>query len=94
MAKFEGWGGMVAGVSVAKLGIGNVVDVGVDLSVSRLTVMVLVKVRWIVDRNGDATVEGSISVWVTRGAMPTLARRVARDEDGVVLVICVMGGLS
>lgn len=84
---------MVAGVSVAKLGVGDVVGVGVDVSVSRLAVMVLVRVRWIVDL-GDATVEGSMSVWVTRGAMLTLARRVARDEDGGVLILGVLGWLG
>ena len=94
MAKFEGWDGMVAGVAVAKLGVGDVVGVGVDVSVSRLAVMVLVRVRWIVDRRGDATVEGSMSVWVTRGAMLTLARRVARGEDGGLLVLGVLGWLG
>ena len=42
---FEGRDGMIAGVSVAKLGVGDVVGVGVDVSVSRLAVMVLVRVR-------------------------------------------------
>jgi hypothetical protein len=58
---------MVVGVSVARMGVGDVVGVGVgvDVSVSRVAVIVLVRVRWIVDRRDDPTVDGSMSVWIS-----------------------------
>jgi hypothetical protein len=58
---------MVVGVSVARTGVVDVVDVGVgvDVSVSRVAVIVLVMVRWIVDRRDDPTVDGSMSVWIS-----------------------------
>ena len=65
VAKFEGRGGMVAGVSVARMGVGDVVGVGVGVRVSRVAAIVLVRVRWIVDRRDDPTVDGSMSVWIS-----------------------------
>jgi hypothetical protein len=58
---------MVVGVSVARMGVGDVVGVGVgvDVSVSRVAVIVLVRVRWILDRRDDPTVDGSMSVWIS-----------------------------
>lgn len=58
---------MVVGVSVARMGVGGVVgvSVGVDVSVSRVAVIVLVRVRWILDRRDDPTVDGSMSVWIS-----------------------------
>ena len=69
---------MVVGVSVARMGVGNVVGVGVSVSVSRVAVMVLVRVVWIIDRREDPMVDGRVRVWMSKDVMLTLAKRVAR----------------
>lgn len=82
VAKFEGRGGMVGGVSAARTGVGEVVGV----RVCRVAMMVLVRVMWIVDR------DGRVRVWRSRDVMLALTRRVARDGDGGVCL--VLGWLS